>query len=96
MKSFRVLVVFILVDFVYFHAIFHFAECLGDDGLDDMLPRPPHLNAFPPPSKQQLHLRRLAEHDDDPSDLSVATYNIWNIMFHWEVRKIHIADMVSF
>ena len=26
---------------------------------------------------------------------TVATYNIWNIMFHWEVRKYHIAEMVS-
>ena len=27
--------------------------------------------------------------------VTVATYNIWNIMFQWDVRKYRIAEMVS-
>ncbi len=27
--------------------------------------------------------------------VTVATYNVWNIMFNWEVRKFKIAQMVS-
>ncbi|XP_033647637.1 uncharacterized protein LOC117307090 isoform X1 [Asterias rubens] len=27
--------------------------------------------------------------------LKVATYNLWNIMFNWDVRKYHIASMIQ-
>lgn len=26
--------------------------------------------------------------------MTVATYNLWNVMFQWDVRKYRIADMV--
>ena len=28
--------------------------------------------------------------------ITVGTYNLWNVMFNWDVRKHHIAEMVSF
>ena len=28
-------------------------------------------------------------------EVTVATYNIWNIMFDWEVRQLRIAQMVD-
>ena len=31
----------------------------------------------------------------DDGVLTVATYNLWNVMFNWEVRKFRIAQMVS-
>lgn len=27
--------------------------------------------------------------------ITVASYNIWNVMFQWETRKQYIAEMVS-
>eukprot|EP00794_Sanderia_malayensis_P006186 gene6186-6901_t len=34
----------------------------------------------------------LGKHENE---LTVATYNIWNVMFHWEVRKLYIADLIK-
>ena len=28
--------------------------------------------------------------------ISVASYNIWNVMFQWDTRKQYIAEMVRF
>ena len=25
----------------------------------------------------------------------LSTYNLWNVMFNWDVRKFHISQMVS-
>ena len=30
----------------------------------------------------------------EATELKVATYNLWNIMFNWNIRKHYIADMV--
>ena len=52
--------------------------------------------AVRPLKENVVSVRRLSQiNGDEPSDFTVATYNIWNIMFHWEVRKFHIADLVS-
>ena len=43
--------------------------------------------------------RRILGQDsgaEEKSDLTVASYNIWNVMFHWEVRKLFIAEMVGY
>jgi hypothetical protein len=29
------------------------------------------------------------------NSLVVSTYNLWNVMFHWEVRKLRIVEMVG-
>ena len=43
--------------------------------------------------------RNILGHDggaEEKSDLTVASFNIWNVMFHWEVRKLFIAEMVGY
>ena len=32
----------------------------------------------------------------DQDILVVATYNLWNVMFNWDVRKLRIVQMVRF
>ena len=29
-------------------------------------------------------------------ELTVATYNIWNVMFNWEIRQLRIAQLVAY
>ena len=31
---------------------------------------------------------------DSSRSLTVVTYNLWNIMFNWDIRRIRIAQMV--
>ena len=82
---------FIIFYTVHFQVVLCFAKGLQHERLNkDMVG---------PKLKGQLKgfkRRQLAQNDDEPSDLTVATYNLWNIMFHWEVRKFRIADMVRF
>lgn len=68
----------------------HCSRCLGDERADHNI-RP---NDAPFLKSGRVFHRRLARNEDGTSDLNIATYNLWNIMFHWEVRKMHIADMV--
>ena len=32
---------------------------------------------------------------ENVKSITIATYNVWNIMFNWNVRKFRIAQMVS-
>ena len=32
---------------------------------------------------------------DDVIPIRIATYNIWNVMFNWEVRQLRISQLVS-
>lgn len=43
-----------------------------------------------------LHGAFLADrHVSGKKVITVASYNIWNVMFQWETRKQYIAEMVS-
>jgi len=90
MTSFRRLMIFNLLEFIHYHAVLHFAE-----GIANRHGQIVNESPLPPFGERHLGMRLLAQNVDEPSDLTVATYNIWNIMFHWEVRKIHIADMIE-
>ena len=99
MKSFGNLTAFSLFFFLHLRDVFPFEKAKNNGGFRRSMVRPPRPSpsiSFPPSGKQYKGLRRLAENGDIPSDLTIATYNLWNIMFHWEVRKIHIADMVCY
>ena len=32
--------------------------------------------------------------ESDSDKIIISTYNLWNVMFNWEIRKQHIADLV--
>ena len=81
--------IFNLLEFMHFHAVLHFAEGIANRHGEIAKGSP-----LPPFGERHLRMKLLAQNIDEPSDLTVATYNIWNVMFHWEVRKIYIADVV--